>query len=160
MLSNCSRLETLLLRLSHVFLAQHYGLTPSATYCKSGEEPSAPGTRDRSAKARQPCRTAGKVVPPGQPLLLQGPFLKQQHPQLHVRNASPPVNTGTWFTQLRTSVASSHMSENKTIKGSNTGARIQSTASEGQTGPLQKRNLLAQTANYWQDRDANSNKAD
>lgn len=104
MLCNCSRLETLLLRLSHVFLAQHYGLTPSATYCKSGEEPSAPGTRDRSAKARQPCCTAGKVVPPGQPLLLQGPFLSSSipsytsgtHPLQSTQERGSPSSEPVW----------------------------------------------------------------
>lgn len=40
-----------------------------------------------------------------------------------------------------------------------TGARIQSTASEGQAH-YRREDLLEQTAKYWQDRDTNSNKAD
>lgn len=77
----------------------------------------------------------------GKSLLLQGPLLTSSIPS-YTSGMHPLQSHSNVFTQLGTNAASSHMSEDNRIKASNTDARIQSTASEGQRSPSQKRKFI------------------
>jgi len=110
----------------------------------------APCTWDRGLECNAKAtvlRCRKSVCHHSKPILLQGPLPTSSVPS-RMSGMHPLQSHSNTFLQLGTSVASPHLSEDKRIKGSNAGARIQSTASEGQTGPSQKRNLYASIAKY------------
>lgn len=134
MLYNSTRLETFLqlrLRINCLCGTALWTLSLSATYSKLGGEPSAPGTRDQTAMVLCCRKSLCHHSKPLLPLLTSS--VSSCTPGMH-----PLQSHSNMFAQLGINVASSHMSEDKRIKGSNAGARIQSTASEGQTDPSQK----------------------
>lgn len=76
------------------------------------------------------------------------------------QDTSPPVNTGTWFTQLRTSEASSQISEKKQSKRLTQRQESKVHLQKVKQAHYRREDLSEQIAEYWQDTDANSNKAD
>lgn len=117
---NCSRLETLLT--ITWFLAQHYGLSPSlqptASWVRS-PLPLEQRIRVQNQATELHCRKGGAIR-----ATISAPrAFPNQHPQLHVRNTSPPVTTSG-------------------SPSSEPGARIPNTALEAETGSLQKRRFI------------------
>lgn len=128
-LYNSSRLETLLqLRVCVTFYAaQHDGLSPSLQSTASWtESPLHLGQGIRVQKKDHGAALLEKCVPQQQAASAPRASTNQQCPRLHARS----IPASDMFAQLGTNVASPHVSADKKIKGSNTGERIQSTASE------------------------------
>lgn len=99
-----------------------------------------PWNKGSECKTRPQNCTAGKVVPPGQPLLLQGPFL----------TSIPGCTSGTHPLQSPHVV---HPAQNQ-------GQEFQIQLQKLKQAHYRRGDLLEQIAKYCQDTDANSNKED